>query len=449
MPLLPIRLQALTREQSDTEITSGTSTPCTESSSSSIVSCPNTPSTSRSLLFEEFSITGPSDEDTNSQDRVLIVGGLGYIGSHTTLELLKAGHNVVIIDNLSNAYLTVLERLRQMTKNHFKGSPRMPRIEFFEADYRESQTMSVILSRYAFRPTSLDGRTSQITGVIHFAAYKAVTESIKQPLKYYANNVAGLVDFCSLLNNFAIKTFIFSSSATVYGELANRGGKLPEELCTHETTTWKDSNGKLQLTNSGCTGLTNPYGRTKWMCEAILNDLAVSDPEWKVFALRYFNPVGCDESGLLGEDPRTTPNNLMPILVEAMTGQRPRLDIFGSDWDTVDGTAVRDFIHVSDLARGHVAALETATRAGAARGFQAINLGTGNGQTIKEVIGAMESVIGRKIPTKMIGRREGDVGVCIAETSKANGVLGWKAERTIGDSCRDIARFLKLMPGEA
>jgi UDP-glucose 4-epimerase len=435
-------LPARNFERSTSDFSVSPSTKSSGSSSSSIACSPETPSTSRSLLFDDVSVSRPSNNDnTSSEYYILIVGGLGYIGSHTAWELLKEGYNVVIVDNLSNAYLTVLERLRQMTKKRFEGLECMPRIEFFEADFRDLQTMSIILSKYAL-PQSSDRKTSRLTGVIHFAAYKAVAESLRQPLKYYANNVAGLVDFCSVLNDFGVKTFIFSSSATVYGELANRGGRLPEELCTHDTTHWKDANGQNQLTYSGCTGLTNPYGRTKWMCEAILNDLAVSDPDWKIFALRYFNPVGCDESGLLGEDPRGTPNNLMPILVQTMTGERPTLNIFGSDWETKDGTAVRDFIHVSDLARGHLAALETASREDSSRGFQVVNLGTGTGQTVQEVVAAMEGVIGRQVPTKLVGRREGDVGVCVAETSRAAKILGWKAQKTIQDSCRDIAASL-------
>jgi UDP-glucose 4-epimerase len=440
MPFFPVK----SFERSTSDLPSGTSTPSLRSSSSSVVHRPNTPATARSLLFDDLADSLLSnDEASSSEDYILVVGGLGYIGSHTVWELLKEGYNVVIIDNLSNAYLSVLERLRQMTKKRFDGQERTPRIEFFEADFRDLQTMSIVLSKYAL-PQSSCGKASRLTGVIHFAAYKAVAESLRQPLKYYANNVAGLVDFCSLLNDFEVKTFIFSSSATVYGELANRGGRLPEELCTHETTHWRDADGKEQLTYSGCSGLTNPYGRTKWMCEAILNDLALSDPEWKIFALRYFNPVGCDESGLLGEDPRGTPNNLMPIIVQAMTNERPSLNIFGSDWDTKDGTAVRDFIHVSDLARGHIAALETASRDTSSKGFQVVNLGTGNGQTVNEVVTAMEGVIGRRIPTKLVGRREGDVGVCIAETSRATKILGWSAQKTIQESCGDIARSLGL-----
>ncbi|KIW01792.1 UDP-glucose 4-epimerase GalE [Verruconis gallopava] len=409
---------------------------------SSVASGYSTPCTERSILFEPVDRT-PFLSQNQDQNRVLVVGGLGFIGSHTTWELLKTGRNVVIVDDLSNSYITILNRLKQLTDKYYQGSEKKPTIQFHEADYRCTRTMTGILRQYEVRAN--DGTVSSgISGVIHFAAYKAVTESIQHPLKYYANNVAGMVDFCSLLDKFNIKTFIFSSSATVYGELANGGGKLREELCTHQTTQWVDNEGEARETLSGSTGLTNPYGRTKWMCEAILSDLAASDPEWRIMALRYFNPVGADESGLLGEDPRGTPSNLMPVLVQAMTGEREELKIFGSDWNTRDGTCIRDFIHVSDLARGHLAALDAATGDSAIKGFQAINLGTGNGASVKEVVAAMEDVIGRSIPTRLVDRREGDVGVCIADTTKASNLLGWCARRTVRDSCRDVVNFLKL-----
>ena len=202
---------------------------------------------------------------------------------------------------------------------------------------------------------------SSIKGVIHFAAYKSVSESISNPLKYYANNVAGLIEFCSVLGDFNIKTFIFSSSATVYGTVANSGVPLREEYCTHQTESFTDHDGATRTAEGGCSGLTNPYGRSKWMCEAILSDLAQADPDWTILALRYFNPVGCDESGLLGEDPKGIPTNLMPVVVRVMTEVSPELNVFGTDYPTPDGTAVRDFIHVTDLACGHVAALSSAS----------------------------------------------------------------------------------------
>jgi UDP-glucose 4-epimerase len=389
-------------------------------------------------------------------DYVLVVGGLGYIGSHTVWELLKAGHNVVVVDNLSNSYRDVLQRVQHLVKDHYKNSMHIPQLDFHEVDYRDSSTMRSILDRYAKRPTlrrtlsdssaspdTAPTGPSLITSVIHFAAYKAVEESVYHPLKYYSNNVAGLIDFCTLLNTFCIKTLVFSSSATVYGELANQGGRLREELCTHATTQWIDAAGTPQTTLSGCTGLTNPYGRTKWMSEAILSDLATSDAAWKIYALRYFNPIGCDSSGVLGEDPRGTPNNLMPIVIRAMEGRMAELSIFGADWDTADGTAIRDFIHVSDLARGHVAAIQAGIKKDACGGFQAINLGTGNGSSVREVVDTMAEISGKDIRTRVAERRVGDVGVCIADPSKAEEMLGWTPEKTLEDSCRDICNYLR------
>ncbi|UPX14196.1 UDP-glucose 4-epimerase [Ascochyta rabiei] len=416
-------------------IPSGVSTPASFASENTAPFFSNV-STPYTELSE--SQTLPATDPTPAEQYVLVVGGLGYIGSHTTWELLKAGHNVVIVDNLSNSYKDVLERIQLLVKDYYKGCSNVPHIDFFEADYRKKPAMKAILERY----DSLYTLKSTITSVIHFAAYKAVEESIHQPLKYYSNNVAGLIDFCDLLDRFEIKTLVFSSSATVYGELANQGGQLQEELTSHTTTRWTDAAGRPHTTLSGCTGLTNPYGRTKWMSEAILSDVAASDPSWKIYALRYFNPIGCDASGLLGEDPRGTPNNLMPLVIRAMEGQMPELAIFGADWDTRDGTAVRDFIHVSDLARGHVAAIAAGGSAKATPGFHAINLGTGTGSSVREVVDTMQAVSGREIKTGDAPRREGDVGVCVADPGKAERVLGWRPLKTLEDSCRDICRYL-------
>ncbi|KAF2998661.1 hypothetical protein E8E13_008066 [Curvularia kusanoi] len=416
-------------------IPSGASTPasCYSEANDSDFSNVSTPTTE----LTESEIFLHSDASTEDQ-YVLVVGGLGYIGSHTAWELLKAGRNVIIVDNLSNSYKDVLERLHSLVEKEYEGRCKVPQLDFYEADYRKKATMKTILERY----DSMYTLSSTITSVIHFAAYKAVEESIHEPLKYYSNNVAGLIDFCTLLDQFSIKTLVFSSSATVYGELANRGGRLREELTSHSTTQWTDASGAAQTTLSGCTGLTNPYGRTKWMSEAILSDLAASDPEWKIYALRYFNPVGCDSSGVLGEDPRGTPNNLMPLVIRVMEGKMNELSVFGSDWDTEDGTAIRDFIHVSDLARGHVAAIATGLSAKSAPGFHSINLGTGNGSSVKEVVDTMRAVSGKEIKTKASDRREGDVGVCIADPDKAAQMLGWKPVKTLEDSCRDICNYL-------
>lgn len=399
-------------------------------------SLPSTPGTEHDTLFE-----GPSpvlSPGQNPNEFVLVVGGLGYIGSHTTWELLKDGYNVIVIDNLSNAFTTVLDTLHRMADDRSKKHGlRRPDLHFYEADFRDEARMQRILRRYAWSYSQEN--VSMIKGVIHFAAYKSVSESIQNPLKYYNNNVGGLISFCNTLSEFNIKNLVFSSSATVYGSLADKGGRLPEEFCTHKPTEWQDSNGEEQTTLAGCTGLTNPYGRSKWMCEAILSDLAISDPEWTVVALRYFNPVGCDESGLLGEDPRTTPTNLMPVVLQVLTGQLPHLNIYGTDWPTPDGTAIRDFIHVSDLARGHLAALSTKLQ-----GFHAFNVGTGTGHSVSEVISAMEEASGMKISAVKTGRREGDVGMCVADPSKAMKELQWKPSKTLLDSCRDLCRFLGI-----
>ena len=414
---------------------------------SSSSSCSNV-STPITETFDESSYFLPRDPSTQDQ-YILVVGGLGYIGSHTTWELLKEGYNVIIVDNLGNSFQNVFDRLQTLRDRHFKLQSQRPSLVFHQADYRDQQMMKVILSKYC-RSSSIQGETCQwssISGVIHFAAYKSVAESVQHPLKYYSNNVGGLIDFCSLLSDLEIKTFVFSSSATVYGDVANnKGGRIAEEFCTHTPTTFVDSQGQKRTTIGGCTGLTNPYGRTKWMCEAILNDVAAADPEWTIFALRYFNPIGCDPSGMLGEDPRCTPNNLMPVVVKVMTDELPVLNIFGTDWDTEDGTAIRDFIHVSDLARGHIAALAAAaTRHTSYQGgFRTFNLGSGKGHSVLEVVAAMEVASGKRIFVQPMGRRDGDVGVCIAEPLRAEAELHWRTEKTLGACCQDICRFLGI-----
>ncbi|KAI1027127.1 hypothetical protein LB504_007987 [Fusarium proliferatum] len=407
---------------------SGTTTPITDTAQSlKSFSRPSTPATEQDLLFSR----PPSPFRSTTSEYVLVVGGLGYIGSHTTWELLKDGKNVVVIDNLSNAFINVLDTLNDMTDQ--PAGPFRPELHFYEADFRDDAKIQEILSHYSL----LSG--SQIKRVIHFAAYKSVSESIEKPLKYYDNNVGGLIRFCNTLSNSNIKNLIFSSSATVYGSLADAGGRLVEESCAHTTTEWRDASGQNQTTLSGSTGLTNPYGRTKWICEAILSDLAIADPDWTITALRYFNPIGCDESGRLGEDPRVAPTNLMPVLLKVMLGEIDQLQVFGTDWDTRDGTAIRDFIHVSDLARGHLAALAVED----GQGFQTFNIGTGTGQTVYEVVDAMKTASGRDIPVLKVGRRQGDVGACVADPGRAMARLGWKPQKTLLDSCQDLCRFLE------
>ncbi|CAG8950736.1 hypothetical protein HYFRA_00002947 [Hymenoscyphus fraxineus] len=410
-----------------------------------------TPFTEGSILFDEQDIE-IAVQCSAIEQYILVVGGCGFIGSHTVWELAKAGYNVVIVDNLSNAFSSVFDRLETMVAGYYdtvKIGYRRPLLKLYEADFRDTQRMTTILEAFEIPPKlhetpQKSRRQSRISGVIHFAAFKAVGESIQQPLKYYANNVGGLIDFCSLLGDFGIKNFVFSSSATVYGTVADVGIPLREEYCSQETTIFIDEDGQKRVVESGCAGLTNPYGRTKWMCEAILNDLAHSDPDWTITALRYFNPIGCDEGGLLGEDPRGAATNLMPVVLRVVTGESPALNIYGDDYDTPDGTAVRDYIHVTDLALGHLAALKS--RVG--RGFRVYNLGTGQGYSVLDVVRAMELACQRKIPTKMVGRREGDVGMCIARAGRAAEELGWRTERSLETCCRDIWRFLERVATE-
>lgn len=427
---------------------SGASTP--EHSVSSAGSELNTPSTDISSIFDDGdqSFKLPSREPSGDDRFIAIIGGLGYIGSHTSYELLKAGYNIVIIDNLSNSYRSVLDRIQKLASQYCQNQCRpVPLIMFYEADYRDETTMRHILDDFvdASKPSEPNGglETSRIDGVIHFGAFKSVQESVEQPLKYYANNVAGLVELCSVLGCYNIKTFIFSSSATVYGSIATGNTPLREEYCTHQPESFVDHDGSPRTVLPGCTGLTNPYGRTKWMCEAILADLALADPEWKIVALRYFNPVGCDESGLLAEDPRGTPTNLMPVVVKVLTGLSPVLEVFGTDYPTPDGTAIRDFIHVSDLARGHIAALTAVSDNRIQRGFRTYNLGSGRGNSVLEIIAAMESASFTKIPVNFRERRVGDVGICVALPTRAEAELNWKTEKLIETCCKDVCNSLR------
>ena len=247
----------------------------------------------------------------------------------------------------------------------------------------------------------------------------------------------------TLLDEFDIKTFIFSSSASVYGTLADGISLLREEHCVHENLTYRDSDGVEKCAQQGCTGITNPYGRTKFFGEAILSDLAKSDPSWNIVGLRYFNPVGCDSSGLLGEDPKGVPSNLLPVTVKVITGQIPELAVYGGDWDTPDGTAVRDFIHVTDLARGHIAALAATNNGNIKGGYRAFNLGTGTGYSVLEVVAAIEAVSQRPVPRRVVSRRAGDVQCSVAAVERARKELGWETKKTLRDACEDMWHYLK------
>ncbi|KAK0615096.1 hypothetical protein B0T17DRAFT_619916 [Bombardia bombarda] len=399
--------------------------------------------------------TGPGTRPASNvyPSFILVIGGLGYIGSHTVLELLREGYNVAIVDNLSNSYESVLHNVEILAKHHWKSmGSAMPLLHFHRLDYR-SHSMAMLLESYSDLVMTIDasGRQvmthqSRITGVIHFAAFKSVAESINKPLQYYQNNVCGLVSLLGQLDKYGIRNFIFSSSATVYGTKSDAGLPLREEDLLHHPETGVDAQGNTVVLQqpSAPVGLSCPYARTKYFAEAILADLAAADPAWRIVALRYFNPVGCDPSGILGENPRGEATNLYPVLTQVLTGVRPRLDVFGSDWATRDGTAIRDFIHVLDVARGHISALAWSPDGGeGSSGFRAFNLGSGSGTTVLEAVQSLEAAADRSIPLNMAGRRPGDVGVCIASTERARKELGWSPRESVSRCAIDLWNFVK------
>ena len=367
----------------------------------------------------------------------MVVGGLGYIGSHTTLELLKDGYNVVVVDDLSNCFENVLARIRVLAEEHCRSNGLiMPTLRFHKMDYR-SQAMRELFPKYA-------AARSCISGVIHFAAFKSVSESIERPLAYYQNNICGLIELLVTLQENGVKNFVFSSSATVYGAKANEGKPLREDDLVHFDETYIDELGQECLRINGSKGLTSPYGRSKYFAEAILADVARADPSVRITALRYFNPVGCHPSGILREDPRQKPTNLFPVVASVMKGAKPTLEIFGSDWETRDGTAVRDFIHVMDLAQGHVAALAAASSNYKREAFRAFNLGTGNGMTVAEVVTSFEKACQQKVPAIRAPRRAGDVGACVAATQRAETELGWRALKGVDECSKDTWNALTM-----
>ena len=319
--------------------------------------------------------------------KILVTGGTGYIGSHTCVELLNNGYEVVIIDNLSNSKENVISYIEKITNK---------KVKFYKGDVRDKNLLINIFKK------------NKIEAIIHFAGLKAVGESVKKPLLYYQNNIDSTLVLCEVMEEFNVKKIIFSSSATVYGN--------PEKLPITED---------MKVGNT-----TNPYGTSKLYIEGILKDLYVSDNSWSIILLRYFNPIGAHESGLLGEDPNGIPNNLMPYIVKVATGKLECLSVYGDDYDTKDGTGVRDYIHVVDLARGHVKALNKLLKV---QGVNIYNLGTGNGYSVLDIVNTFEKVNGVKVNYKIVGRRDGDIASCYADSSKAYKELGWKAEHTLED----------------
>ncbi len=322
---------------------------------------------------------------------VLVTGGAGYIGSHTCVELLESGHDVVVVDNLCNSNAKSLERVEALTGKSVK---------FYQGDVRDEALLRRIFAE------------NEISSVIHFAGLKAVGESVAQPWRYYDNNLNSTLVLTKVMTDVGVKSIIFSSSATVYSG--------DNEMPLRETSR-----------TGGC---TNPYGWTKYMTEQILSGMAHADPAWSVVLLRYFNPIGAHESGMIGEDPRGVPNNLMPYITQVAVGRREKLSVFGNDYDTPDGTGVRDYIHVVDLAKGHVAAVKYAAEH---TGCEVFNLGTGVGYSVLDMVRTFQEVNGVPIPYRIVDRRPGDLPVCYADPGKSAEELGWKAEKNLRDMCRD------------
>lgn len=329
---------------------------------------------------------------------VLVTGGAGYIGSHTVVELLNEGENVIVVDNFVNSKPEALDAIKKITKKDFK---------FYELDLREKEKLTKVFEE-----------NKDITSVIHFAGLKAVGESVQKPIEYYDNNIYGTLVLLEVMKQHNVKKIIFSSSATVYGK--------PKTVPIKED---------FPLS------ATNPYGRTKLMIEEILEDVYVSDNEWSIILLRYFNPIGAHESGLIGENPNGIPNNLMPYITQVALGKLDHLNVFGNDYQTHDGTGVRDYIHVVDLAKGHLKALK---RADKMTGVEAYNLGTGNGYSVLDIVKNFEKVTGQKVKYEIAPRRPGDIDTCYADPSKAKEMLNWEAERDLAQMCKDSWNFVNL-----
>lgn len=331
--------------------------------------------------------------------KILVTGGAGYIGSHTCLELLNEGYQVVVVDNLANSKKEALKRVEDITGK---------KLSFFQVDLLDREKLEFIFTEH------------KIDAVIHFAGYKAVGESVSKPLSYYHNNITGTLNLCEAMKKYGVKNLVFSSSATVYGD--------PDTVPIKED---------FPLS------ATNPYGRTKLFIEEILRDLHVAEEAWNIALLRYFNPVGAHPSGRIGEDPNDIPNNLMPYISQVAVGKLDKLSIFGDDYPTKDGTGVRDYIHVVDLAIGHIKALEMLENN---PGVVSYNLGTGKGYSVLEVVKAFEEATGQEVPYELTDRRPGDVAACYADPQKAKEELGWEAERDIVDMCRDVWKWQSQNP---
>lgn len=328
---------------------------------------------------------------------ILLPGGAGFIGSHTAVELLNEGKEIIILDNFSNSKPEVLEAIREITGKEFK---------FYEMDYLDREKLEKVFEE------------NEIDAVLNFAGYKAVGESVQKPIEYYQNNISGALVLLDTMRKYGCKKFIFSSSATVYGE--------PE---------------RIPLTEDCKTGgTTNPYGTTKLFIEQILKDIYASDNTWDICILRYFNPVGAHESGLIGEEPQGIPNNLMPYIVRVASGQLKELSVFGDDYNTPDGTGVRDYIHVVDLAKGHVKALEKLDKE--QQGLYIYNLGTGTGYSVLDMVKAFVKATGKDVPYKIAPRRAGDIATCYAEPTKAKEELNWQAEKTLEEMCKDSWNYI-------
>lgn len=331
--------------------------------------------------------------------KILVTGGTGFIGSHTCVELLANNYEIIVVDNLSNSKVAAVDRIEKISGK---------KIKFYEADICDYEKMTAIF------------KENDISAVIHFAGLKAVGESVQKPLEYYTNNIYGTLILLRAMRENGCKRIVFSSSATVYG-----------------------MNNVAPYTEDMPTSATNPYGYTKVMIEQILRDCCVSDKEMSVVALRYFNPIGAHKSGLIGEDPNGIPNNLVPYIAQVAAGKLQQLSVFGDDYDTSDGTGVRDYIHVVDLAAGHVCAIEYAEKNS---GFEAVNLGTGNGSSVLEVVAAYEKACGKPINKRIAPRRSGDIATCFADASKAKNLFGWEAKSDINEMCADSWNFTKLNP---